>query len=249
MRWPGAEPNPTRGFSVRCSWTMTHSGSSSSPSFFATLRTRSSMERSRSPATAVRAVMTEARCIASSVRIGSPGNGCRARSTISGAIRSVCQCAAAVVKCARRSAASTSVSSPTAAARMRTRSHSIRVRSEATTISAVASVSRTFRAGSSSRSQARIALDSAYRFTGSRALHPEVDQPSACLVACAAMPCTRLRHRMHRAWQYHVSPKQAVPPARSHQLARVPVARFRQQPDRGRSRARSRRSALPEDIR
>ncbi len=81
--------------------------------------------------------------MASSVRIGSPGNGSRARSTISGAMRRMCQCEAAAARYARRSAASTSVSSPRVTARMNTRSHSIRVRSEATMNSAAANDLRT----------------------------------------------------------------------------------------------------------
>ena len=51
--------------------------------------------------------------------MGAPGKGWRARSTMSGPMRRRCQCEAAVARCARRSAASASVRSPTAAARSR----------------------------------------------------------------------------------------------------------------------------------
>lgn len=178
--------------------------------------------------------------MASSVRIGSPGNGSRARSTISGAMRRMCQCEAAAARYARRSAASTSVSSPRVTARMSTRSHSIRVRSEATMNSAAANDLRTSCAELSSKSQARMALDSAYRFTWNRALHPAAARHCVCQDACAAMPCTGQRHQVNPAWRDRASPRHAALPEQTHRLAHVRAVRTPPRPRPGPSPAHSR---------
>ncbi len=178
-------------------------GTTSRPSPFPLLRTRSSKLSNLSPATALRATNTAAKWIASSVRIGSSGKGCRARSTISGAIRRTCQCAAAATRCARRSAASASVNSFNVAARNSTRSHSMSVKSEATIISAAAKWRRTSPAAASSSSQANTALDSAYKFTVSRALHREAVRRCVDLGVDGAVPHTNSHRRGSRALQDH----------------------------------------------
>src|SRR5208337_5148947 len=71
---------------------LRYCGNASMPSFLAAFLTRSSRLNRVSPDIALRATSAEARWSASRVLIGSPGKGCRARSTTSGAIRSTCQC-------------------------------------------------------------------------------------------------------------------------------------------------------------
>jgi len=221
----------------------------SSPSFFPALRTRSSRLRSANPTIAVRATSADARWIASSVRIGSPGNGCRARSTISGATRSICQRDAADVRCARRSAASASVSSPTAAARNMTRSHSMSVKSEATMISAAVSDRRTSAAEFSSRSQARTALDSAYKFTASRAHRREARRRSVGHGVRAEAPRKHWHRRANRESRGLVSQAPEGRRAPRHQSARVRAVRVQQLPLPDPLPERSRPSARDECIR
>jgi len=226
-----------------------YTGTMSSPSFFPVLRTRSSRLSSFNPTTAVRAVSAEARWIASSVRIGSPGNGCRARSTISAPTRSICQWAAAAVRCARRSAASASVSSPSAAARRSTRSHSISVKSEATMISAAASSRRISAADSSSKSQARTALDSAYKFTASHALRQEARRLGADRGVGAATLGNN-SHRLGNRWSGGLASRApADRPEPSYQSARGWEARILQPLRPGPSPRHFRPSAPDEGIR
>jgi hypothetical protein len=201
-------------------------GTISSPSPRPLLRTRSSKLSNLSPATAPRPTITEAKWIASSVRIGSPGNGCCARSTISGETRKTCQCAAAATRCARRSAASASVNSFSVAARNSTRWHSMSVRSEATMISAAARQRRTSVAAGSSSSQASTALDSAYRFTAGHALHREAVRRCAYHGADAAVPRTNSHHRRSLALQDPASRAPAGLPARMSRLGSVREVRL-----------------------
>jgi hypothetical protein len=151
--------------------------------------------------------------MASRVRIGSPANGWRARSTTSGPMRSTVQCDATVASWARRSAASASVSSPKAAARRSSRSHSMSVKSEATTSGSAAKDSRMAVADSSSSSQASTALDSAYRLNGTRAPHPEAERRRACGALCGAIVDTSSHRRRRRGLRVLASRAQAIPEA------------------------------------
>ena len=147
------------------------SGTTSNPRSRALRRTRSSCVKRRSSGTRLRIARAVAIWIASRVLSGSRGKGRRALSTISPSIANTAQCSAAVERSARLASASASLSSPSATARWRTRSHSIKVKSEVRTNPAAESRSRASFPPSLSSSQARTALDSAYRFSDRPALH------------------------------------------------------------------------------
>ena len=108
-----------------------------------------------------RAKRAEATCSASSVRIGSAGKGWRARSTIWGERCRMSQCTVIRARRLFNPLATISLAFPSATARQIARSHSIRVKSEDTTVSAFASAARMLGFAFSLSSHARTALDSA----------------------------------------------------------------------------------------
>jgi len=117
-RVPQEQPpsaRPTRAFALQCRHVSTLGTSMaitklSSREF--NQETSRAKRAAKSGGMAERTANADAKWIASSVRMGSAGNGWLARSTISGLTRHKCQWLAAIFKCARRSAAAASSISP-----------------------------------------------------------------------------------------------------------------------------------------
>ncbi len=137
------------------------SGRISNPSALALSRIRLSNVSTCNWVTRLRACSAVARCMASSVLIGSCGKGRRARSTTSRSIASTTQCSAVALTWFCRRADSAGERSPAATPLWRTRSHSTRLSSEVSTSDAEARHCRADSPASSPSSHARIALDSA----------------------------------------------------------------------------------------
>ena len=115
------------------------------------------------------------------MRTGSAGNGRRPRLTMSAPTLKMCHSLLAVIKRWRQEIARFSVISFSTRARIRTRSHSTSVRSDAKTMFALRNWRLTAEARFSPKSQVRTALDSAYRFNVSCALDRAALKPRTAL--------------------------------------------------------------------